>query len=71
MTRAREWTEDEVRETLRLACIKAGSPEAWATEHEIGMVYLRQVLEDSRPVGFRILQALKLRRVVRYQEYGR
>lgn len=60
-------TEQELIERLRDAVNRAGSQKDFAQQHGISEQYLSDVLRSRREPGQKILDALGVERVVRYQ----
>lgn len=52
---------------LRKACRDAGGQSAWADLHGVSPAYVSDVLNARREPGEKILVALGLRKVVRYE----
>lgn len=61
-------TEAQVMDRFREAVKVAGSQRAFATQHKVSLQYVNDVLHGRREMGVKILDALGLERVVRYQE---
>jgi hypothetical protein len=60
-------THEQLVALLRLRTAGRGSPADWSREHGVSPQYLSQVLSGSREAGPMILDALKVRRIVRYE----
>lgn len=58
----------DVTARLRAACDAAGSQTAWAKANGVSGAYVCDVLMARREPGQSILQALGLRKIVRYVE---
>ena len=56
---------NEVRELL-LAAVD-GNQASWAREHGVSAPYVHDVLRGRRAPGAAILEALRLRKIVRYE----
>ena len=63
-------TDLDVLARLRAACAAAGSQKAYAEAIGVHETYLSDVLAQRRQLAGKILDALNLERVVRYQERG-
>lgn len=60
-------TANDVRKLLRARCEAMPSTRAWAAKHGLSQPYISQLLSGSRDPGDKVLAALGLRRIVRYQ----
>lgn len=60
-------TEDEVREMLQDAVIKAGSQQAFAEKAGISQQYLSDLIKGRRTPGDAVLKALGLRKTIYYE----
>lgn len=61
-------TEQQVVEKLNAACVAAGGQKAFSKTNNISMQYVNDVLRGRRAPGDLILAALKIRRIVTYEE---
>jgi len=61
-------SEELVRVMLKMACNEAGSQYQWATKYKISPAYVSDVIRGNRSIGKSILKALRLRKIVAYQE---
>lgn len=61
-------SEQAVLDRLRSAIQTAGSQHAWARQHGISAAYVSDVLNGRRELGKKILEALRIERVVIYRE---
>lgn len=60
-------TEDELREILQDAVIKAGSQQAFAGKAGISQQYLSDLIKGRRTPGDTVLKALGLRKTIYYE----
>lgn len=66
-------TEDQVRDSLRKACDRAGSIRAWARNHSLSAAYVSDVLLRRRAPGPSICEPLGIaanepERIVTYRK---
>lgn len=61
----------DVFKRLRAACQAAGGQAAWAARHGISAPYVSEVLNSTREPGPLILNALGLKKVVKFAEVRR
>ncbi|MBS7789257.1 helix-turn-helix transcriptional regulator [Roseococcus sp. SDR] len=61
----------DVFKRLRAACEAAGGQGAWAERHGMSAAYVSEVLNAKREPGPAVLNALGLKRVVKFAEVRR
>jgi DNA-binding transcriptional regulator YdaS (Cro superfamily) len=61
----------DVFKRLRAACKAAGGQAAWAERHGVSAAYVSEALNGTREPGPLILNALGLKRVVKFTEVRR
>lgn len=59
--------EEQVRKQLRKACADAGTQRAWATQAGVSAQYVSAVLKGTTEPGGKLLDALGIVRVIRYE----
>ena len=61
-------TEEQVLRLLRQRCVAAGSIAKWARQNGISGAFASEVLNRNRPLGPKVLRALRLRKVIEFEK---